>query len=123
MATRLVLAIAANGEIRLVRQRGEQIKHAAVIGPRHFGTITPRKCRPLAGRMTRQGEFYGVRGRCEVRQPDVVPVARREPRLRNAARRPPHRPNSQSLARKSRRAQTHASDGHGWSRSYIYLNI
>src|SRR4249920_3732583 len=39
MATRLVLAITAHGEIRLMRQGGKQIQSASVFRCRHFRSI------------------------------------------------------------------------------------
>jgi len=46
MASRFVLAIAADRQIRLRRQRSQQRKQPLRLRPLHLGAIPPRECRP-----------------------------------------------------------------------------
>ncbi len=48
MAVRFVLAIAADGEVGLVRQRCQEVEDAAIVGAAHLRAVALRESRPLA---------------------------------------------------------------------------
>src|SRR4051812_22500317 len=75
MAARLVLAVAADGKIYMVRQLRQHVGRAACVGPRHFGSVLLRESRPLGRCLRRQGELHRRQARRERREPNVVIVA------------------------------------------------
>ena len=88
VAAALVGAVAADGEIRPVREGGEKVEDGSRVGPAHLGAVAPRERLParrvvLRG-LARLQELFAGR---EVRQPDVVEVAlaRSPPSGRRAA--------------------------------------
>ena len=114
MASLFVLAVAADGEVGVVRKGGEGVEEAAGIGFGHFGFVALREARPGFGIVERglHGAEEGGAGR-EVREPDVVPVVLRKPGLRDAARRPPDSSQSHSFIGSSGCAESNDSDCHG----------
>ena len=111
MTARLILAIAAHRKIRLVRQGRQQIEGPAVFRLRHLGAITFHESGPLLPGFSMQSQFDRLRRRRQIREPHVVPVARREFGFRNAAGRPPDRADAQPFVRGSCRTQTDYSNG------------
>src|SRR5690606_30388256 len=111
----LVLAVAADGEIRGVGERGEQVEVVPRGGLRHLGPVLPLERVPLARRPGLLRLFHGFRAGREVREPDVVVVALRYLGFRHAARRPPYRADAQTLASGTRGTESHDSDCHGSS--------
>ena len=74
MAMRLIFAVAADREVDLMGQHGEQFDRVAVFGSRHLGPVFFEKCRPLRGRLGLMGELHRFEARGEVGKPHVVPV-------------------------------------------------
>src|SRR5690349_2904867 len=93
MAARLVLAIAAHGEVRLVRERGEEREVVLGLRALHLRAVLAHERAPLRRRARRQPQLHGLHARREIGKPYVVPVPRRELPLRHAARRTPHGPD------------------------------
>src|SRR5262245_38018135 len=112
MAARLVLAIAADRKVRVLRKRGEHIEHPAVVRLRHLGAVLASERRPLRCRLRTLPQLHRSIARREVRKPDVVPVLRSELFLRHAARRAAYRPDAQAFAVASRSSQPDDADRH-----------
>ena len=112
MAVRLVLAIAAEREIDLVRQRGDQVERVAVVGRSHLGAVLAEKFRPVLRRLRRVRELHRLRLRPEIGIPHVEPVLRGIFGFRHAARRPPHRADARAFMRQPRAAEPDDADGH-----------
>ena len=74
MAMGFVFAVAADGEIVVMRKRGEESDGVAVFGRGHFSAVLFDEFVPLRGRRGGEGEFHGGKARSEVGEPDVVPV-------------------------------------------------
>jgi hypothetical protein len=90
VAAVLVLAVATQRQIRVMRQGRQYIQFAAPIRCVHLPLELPDEGSPLplAGHM--QGFVHKPGAGGQVREPDVVVIEPGEIRLRNAARRPPH---------------------------------
>src|SRR5688500_15581361 len=107
MAALRVFAVAANREIRVRRQRGEEADQA--IGRRrlHLAAIRLGEARPVLLRLRHQPGA----GR-EIGQPQVVIIAPRVIGLAHAARRPAHRAQTQAFVRRARATETDYADSH-----------
>ncbi len=108
-------AVAPNREIRRVRQRRERVEQRPVVRVLHLCTVTPNEDLPaslVAGRHGRLCRLEQVFARREVRQPDVVEVARRVLALRHATRWPPHRTDPQPFAGHALAAESNDPDRH-----------
>src|SRR5690606_13500974 len=114
VAVRLVLAITAHREVRVVRQRGEQLDGVRVLRLRHLRAGLPGERRPLGRRRGLLRLLHRLDARRQVRKPDVVPVARRELRLRHAPRRAAHRADSQALVDGPVGSETDYANDHGF---------
>lgn len=113
MAASLVLTIAANREIRLVRERGQQsdeplrrrIAHLLQIAP-------PEGCpalrRPGLGERPRDE----LRTWCQIGKPNVEVVAAREIFFTNSARRPANGADAQSFASQAWCSESHNAYSH-----------
>src|SRR4051812_47034411 len=113
MAVRLVVAVAADGERGVLRERSQQIEQPRGGRPLHLGAVAPHERVPRArtGAAARQGDQrLGWR---QLRHPHIVEIARRILRLRHTARRPAHRPQTQAFARCTWRAELNDADRHG----------
>src|SRR5689334_6275518 len=105
MAACLVLAIAADGQVRAVRQRREQLNEALGSRFAHLATIVARVLLP-----TRVGPRLGKRPAHpllawrQVRQPEIGEIAPGVVGLAHAARRATRRADAQPLARLARAA-------------------
>ena len=60
MAARLVRAVAPDREVRVVRERGEQVERPARIGLRHLRAIAPRERAPFAVGLRAAGRASAV---------------------------------------------------------------
>lgn len=74
MAMGLVSTVAADGEVGLMREGGEQIEHLARVRILHFGSILRGESLPSSGVVCRLGQFNGSRAGGEDGQPKVVIV-------------------------------------------------
>src|SRR5512137_372957 len=112
MAVRLVLAITPDREVRLMRQPREQFERVASLRRIHLRAVLPAERRPLRRRRRLLSELHRLDARREIREPDVVPIPRRELGLRHAARRPPDGADAQALVRRPRSPEAHDADRH-----------
>src|SRR5258708_1100533 len=101
MATRFILAVAAEREICVVRQCCQHLDGARCIGLRHLGPVALGKACPLRGVAGLPSELHRLDARCQVGIPNVVPVPTGELRLRNATRWSPHRTDSRPFSGRS----------------------
>src|SRR5687768_4148670 len=113
MAHRLVIAITADGEVRLTREGGEGGDEMARLRLAHLAQVdahvtSPARFRPVRGVRPRDD---GGAGR-ELGQPDVVVVALRVVRLADTARRPADGAEAHTLALRPRAAETDDADRH-----------
>src|SRR5262249_14803798 len=111
VAPRLVFAVAADAEVGLLRQRGEEREQALRRRRAHLGAEAPRELRParVAPRF-RDRPRQERAARREVRRPQIVVVEPRVIRFPDAARRTPHRAEPQSFAACARRPQPDDAD-------------
>src|SRR5574341_953930 len=124
VAARLVLAIAADREVRMMRQRGKQLGQAPRRGGFHFLEITTRKLSPALvrpGLSDRPSEERFARR--EIRQPEVVVIAPREIRLAHAARRAPHGAEARALAFGARATEPDDANRHFRFPSGMYSTV
>src|SRR5690606_18838344 len=112
MAPALVLAVAADGEVRVPGQRREQVERAARVRRLHLGTVAPGESPPAILARVRLEQGDGLLARRQVREPHVVPVVRRDARLRDPAGRTPHRADARPLAGLPGGAETNDPDRH-----------
>src|SRR5687768_10145301 len=106
VAPGFVLAIAADRQVGPVGESGEQGQQALSDRGAHFGAVAPHVRAPARRReLVRVRVAHQLGARSEVRDPDVVVVEARVVRLPDAARRPPDRPQSEPLVRKSRTSE------------------
>src|SRR4051812_11057187 len=113
MAVRLVVAVAADGERGVLRERSQQIEQPRGGRPLHLGAVAADEGVPRArtGAAARQGDQRLGRG--ELRHPHIVEIARRMLRLRHATWRPAHGAQTQAFARRTWRAELNDADRHG----------
>src|SRR4051794_26552182 len=98
MTPRFVLAVAANREVRRLRERSKELDQALRVRLAHLTAVLalkagPSKRVPGFGQEPRDE----VGGRREVRHPDIVVVQSRRVFLADAARRTSHRAEAQAL--------------------------
>src|ERR1700741_752858 len=105
VAALLVLAIAADRKIRVVRQLGEKLEQALGGRRLHLPPIPLHESLPVPVSASDE-----LRARRQVRQPDIVEVEARIVRLLHAARRPPHGAKAQALAARARATETDYAD-------------
>jgi len=74
MAMGFVFTVAADGEIGVMGERGEEFDGMAVFGSGHFGAILFDEFVPLGRIRGGEAEFHDRKTRGEVRKPNVVPV-------------------------------------------------
>jgi hypothetical protein len=113
MATGLVLAIAANGEVGLFRQSGKQRDESRGRRLAHFVSEAPRECCP-ALRRPRFGHRprYKLRIWREVRKPHIKEVAPRVILLPHSARRTSNGAHAQPFAWQPRCPESHDANSH-----------
>src|SRR5262245_51190346 len=115
MAAALVGAIAADREIRRLRQRGEQVEQMPRFRPLHLTTIAADELLPALGIIQRR---LRALEQClawrDVGQPDVVEVARCSLGLRDAARRPTYGAETEALVAGARAAKSNDANGHDY---------
>src|SRR5581483_6484940 len=118
MAATLVLAVAADGEVGVMRQRRERRDVVSRIRDAHLAAIAPREGFP-SRRRERLGHHPAeqLEARREVREPNVVVIELRVIALLHAARRLAHGAEPQALAFLARRAQTDDAHAHANSSS------
>src|SRR3990167_1352708 len=113
VAVRFVLAIAAHGEVGVLRHPCQQRQGVAVVRRGHLGAVLALEGSPLLGRGGGLGLLDGLGARGQVGVPDVVPVLRRELLLGHAARRAAHGADAGALAGYARAAELNDADCHG----------
>ena len=112
MTAFLSLAVAAHGEVRLLRQCGEQADCMAVFGRGHLCSVLAYERRPLGRRLGLLPELHGFGARSQVREPHVVPVLACELGLRDASWRTPNGPDSEAFFLRPRGSEPHNTDNH-----------
>jgi hypothetical protein len=112
VAAALVLAVAAQREIRMTRQRCQQVQFPAPIGLAHLPSELPPECGPRSFVSRSQRFFHQFSAWRQVREPDIIVVESAEVGLSNPTRRPPHRAEPQTFSSLSRRAKSDDEDRH-----------
>src|SRR6185503_1152305 len=113
VAEGLVLAIAADREIGLVRQPCQQLDDALRAGLGHLRPVALGECRPaMLVELPRGGEADQRRARSELREPQVEVVALRILGLLHPARQPAHRAQPEPFAGRARAAKPDYPDRH-----------
>jgi hypothetical protein len=69
-----VFAVAADGEIGVMGEAGEEFDRVTVFGRGHFGAVLFDEFGPLSWSLSGQAEFHGGKARGEVGEPNVVPI-------------------------------------------------
>src|SRR4051812_12059276 len=90
MAARFVLAIAADGKIRVMRQGREDVERLARVRRGHLRAVLAREGLPLRVAFGRHAELERGCARREHRVPDVVEIPPGELAFRHAAWRATH---------------------------------
>lgn len=113
MTAGFFLAVAADGEVCLVGQRGEQVKEMRGLRLLHLSAKLsleglPRAC-VIAGA---EGQSNQVRSGRQCGEPDVVEVAPGEVCFGHAAGRPTHGSKAEAFMRLARSAEADDSNGH-----------
>src|SRR5690348_10822980 len=98
MAMRFILAIATDRKAALVRERCEQCDGVTILRSRHFGSILFREPGPLRWSFGIQPQFHRRHARCQVREPNVVPILGRELAFRHTSWRTANGSDSKSFA-------------------------
>src|SRR3954453_14684418 len=106
MTMRFILAIAANGKIRMMRQRGQKLDSVAVLWCGHFSAVLFYKLPPLGRRRRLLRDFHCPEARSQVRKPHIIPVLRCELRLRHTPWRTSNGSDAQTLILCSLSAQS-----------------
>src|SRR5687768_12480243 len=107
VAARLVIAVAADGKVRIERQRREKCEQALGRRGLHLAAIGAGEARPVLLRARHQPG-----ARREIGQPDVVVVAARVIGLAHAARRPAHGAQARALLRCACATEADYADSH-----------
>jgi hypothetical protein len=113
VAARLVLAVAAHGEVGPVGQRGQQRDGVPGGGRRHLGAVAPGVGGPLRRRGGAAARLHGGGPGRQQREPDVVPVPGGVLGPGHAPGRVADGADAGPLAGQPRRAQPHDADAHG----------
>lgn len=113
MAAGLVLAIAADGEVCLVGEGGEQVEEVGRFRLLHLGAKFPLEGLPAAGVVAGfQGNSHQAgRGR-QRRQPDIVEAAFGEVGFGDAAGRTADGADAQAFLGQARGAEANDGEGH-----------
>src|SRR5206468_8116969 len=114
MTVARVLAVAADGEIRRLRHRGEELDQVTRGGHRHLAAVDAFVAPPARwgpGIAQRPGDDRCARR--ELGEPDVVEVAARELRLGDATRGTADGAESQPFACDARGAESDDANAHG----------
>ena len=90
MAPALILTVAANRKVRLVRKRGQQIQDPTRLRPVHLCAVALRKHAPGTLVLRPQGCLQERFAWRKIRQPDIVEVARGDLALGDASRGTPN---------------------------------
>src|SRR3990172_9182649 len=98
MAMRLVFAVATDREVRMLRQRCEQLDCPAALRVCHLGPVFPGKCEPFTWGRGRLARLHGFDAGREVGKPHVIPVLRCEIGLGHTSRRASDSADSSSFA-------------------------
>src|SRR5689334_18666443 len=94
-----IFAIAANRQVRVVRESRQQIKRPPRHRQIHLRFEGANKALPFGCRDRSQGLRHQLRAGGKVRIPDIEPVVGRKAFLANAARRTPHRADPKPFVR------------------------
>jgi len=97
MAMGFVFTVAADGEIGVMGESGEEFDGVAVFGRGHFGAVLLDEFGPLSRSVGGEGEFHDRKARGEVRKPDVLPVLGSEFRFGDTAWRTTHGADTQTF--------------------------
>src|SRR6185295_18071794 len=98
MAAALVLAVAADGQVRAPRQRGDELEQPLGARLAHLAPIAARELPPArVGPGLAEGPADELLARRELGQPDVIEVALRVLGLVHPTRRAPGGADAQSL--------------------------
>src|SRR5690606_25921394 len=98
VAAGLVRAVAADGEVGVLREDGQQLQRPACVRRLHLGAVAAGEALPAGLARVGLEQADGFLAGRHVREPHVVPVVRRDARLGDAARRAPHRADARPLA-------------------------
>ena len=112
MAALLILAIAADRKIRMMRKSRQQIQFPASIGLVHLVLKLPRERRPGPLIRRRQRLFHQFWTRRKIWKPHVIIVELRKISLRNPARRSPHRADPQIFVSLTWRTESDDKNSH-----------
>src|SRR5882724_1378095 len=114
MALVLALAVAADREVRLVGQPGEELERALTRGLPHLAPVALHVAAPARGReRLRERPTHQLRARRQLRVPDVEEIAAGIVGLAHAPREPADRAQPQPLARRARSSQPDYADHRG----------
>ena len=89
--------VAADGKIRVLRERRQKVECPDVVQGCHFGSVFLYERGPLAFSLGILRQFDGFRTWREIREPHVVPIVRSVLTLRNASRRAPNGADAQAF--------------------------
>jgi hypothetical protein len=112
VAMRFVFAVAADGEIGAMGERGEEFDGVGVLRRGHFGAVLFDEFVPLGRSLGRKAQFHRRKTRGEVGEPDVVPVLQREFRFGHAPWRAAYGADPQTFVFRSRGAKSDDADSH-----------
>ncbi len=112
MAMRFAGAVAADGEVRVMRQRRECIEKMTRIRRLHLCPEPAHERTPRSQRGTRARGPHQLLTRREIRKPDVVPVLGSVSIARDSTRRTPYRSQPHTLPSDPRRTELDDPDAH-----------
>src|SRR5688572_20254382 len=112
MTTVFLLAIAADGKVAAVRQRGQQLDIVTRLWLRHLRSVLLHERRPLSRGARAQTLLQRLCARRKIGKPDIVPVPRCELRPGHTTRRTPHGTDPQPFTRLARAAQAYDTHAH-----------
>jgi hypothetical protein len=108
-------AVAADGEVGLLREGSEQRNGVVVLGRGHLCTVLANERGPLSRSFSLLPELHCLHARCQVGEPYVVPVLAGELGLGDSSRRTTNGPDADALVLHSRHAEPYNADNHWFS--------
>lgn len=113
MAAVLILAITADGEVRVVRERGEQVEEVGGVGLLHLGAEFSLEGHPSADVIAgAEGEGDKVGRGGQSGEPDIIEIAFREVGFRHSTGRAADGAEAEAFMRPTRGAEADGGDGH-----------
>ena len=113
MTASLVLAVASDREVCMVRKFSKQLQGVTRFGFRHLGPVPLHKRCPLRGSPGSLGPFHDFEARRQDRKPYVVPVPGRELAFRNPTRRTTYGSDTHALSFSSRSSKPYNTRNQG----------